>query len=165
MRTFQRVSRILRPAIGLPVLAGLALVGLLVMSQGCDGDKRGGETIPPKFTDIPIPAGFEIVPGKSNDTVMGGNRRISHMYKGDAEAPLVAEYYRRHMPELGWTLVRENLVSGRQRFMFNKGNESCHVMVYDDWGTKIQIEVWPAGGRAAETPPPTASPAAPGAVR
>ena len=161
MRTFQRVSRLLRPAIGLPVLAGLALLGLLVMSLGCNGNGRGGEPIPPKFTDIPIPAGFELVSGKSTDTQTGPHRRISHMYKGDAKVPLVSEYYRRHMPELGWTLVRENYVSGRQRFMFNKGNETCHIIVYDDWGTKIQIEVWPATGTPAET----TSPAAPGAVR
>jgi hypothetical protein len=164
MRTFQRVSRLIRPSIGLPVLAGLALVGLLVASLGCDGNGRGERTLPPKWSDIPIAPGFEIVPGKSNDTTAGGNRRVSHVYKGDAKVPVVSEYYRRHMPELGWTLVRESFVGGRQRFMFNKANESCHIIVYDDWGTKVQIEVWPFGARTAETHPAPAAPA-PGAAR
>ena len=29
MRTFQRISRLIRPAIGLPVLAALAILGLM----------------------------------------------------------------------------------------------------------------------------------------
>jgi len=160
MRTFQRVSRVLRPAVGLPVLAGLALVGLVVMSLGCDGNKRE-EPIPPKFADIPIPAGFKIIADRSNDRVVGGDRRISHVYGGDAKRGPVVEYYRRQMPGLGWVLVQESLVSSRQRFMFNKGNETCHIMVYDDWGTKIQVEVWPAGVRTAE-PQPATTGAAPG---
>jgi hypothetical protein len=163
MRTFQRVSRLIRPAVGLPVLAGLALVGLLVMALGCDGNGTR-TTLPPKFADIPIAPGFEIVPGKSTDTQIGPSRRISHVYKGDAKVPEVSEYYRRRMPDLGWTLVRESFVGGRQRFMFNKGNESCHVLIYDDWGTKVQVEVWPAGGKPVE-PHGGPAPAAAGAVR
>jgi hypothetical protein len=163
MRTFQRVSRLIRPAVGLPVLAGLALVGLLVMSLGC-GINNHPTTLPPKFADIPIAPGFEIVPGRSTDTQIGPSRRISHVYKGDAKVPEVSEYYRRRMPDQGWTLVRESFVGGRQRFMFNKGNESCHVLIYDDWGTKVQVEVWPAGGKPVE-PHGGPAPAAAGAVR
>jgi hypothetical protein len=161
MRTFQRVSRLLRPAVGLPVLAGLALLGLLVLSLGCDGNRKE-ETVPPKFTDIPIPAGFTFVPGKSSDQVTGGYRVVRHMYKGDAAVRLVSEYYRRHMPELGWTLARESFVNGCQRYMFNKDNDSCHISIYDDWGTKILIQVLPMGARPAEAKPgpETGAPAA-----
>ena len=162
MRTFQRVARLIRPWIGLSVLAGLALAGLLVMSLGCNG--RPDQPLPPKFADIPVPMGFKLVPDKSSDRVVGGYRRISHVYKGEGEMRVVAEYYRRHMPELGWTLAQENLVAGRQRFMFNKANESCHIIIYDDWGTKVQIELWPTGARTAETHP-AATPAAAGAVK
>jgi hypothetical protein len=155
MRTFQRISRFIRPAVGLPVLAGLALAGLVVLALGC-GEERGAPAasapaVNPRLPDIPVPAGFQFLDKESYESMMGGRRQVLHRYKGDAPVRQVAEFYRRNMVPLGWTVSSERFVEGKQRLVFAKGNEACHISIWDEWGTRIQIYVLPSGFRAAET--------------
>lgn len=156
MRTFQRISRFIRPAVGLPVLAGLALLGLMVLAMGC-GEERGAAaaapSVNPRLPDIPVPAGFEFLEKDSYDSVIAGRRQVLHYYKGNATVRQVAEFYRRSMRALGWAQASETFVQGKQRIRFEKGTETCHISVWDDWGTKIQIYVLPSSFRSAETDP------------
>lgn len=156
MRTFQRVSRLIRPAVGLPVLSALAILGLLVMALGCGENRELAATsapsVNPRLPDVPVPAGFKFKPDESNDRVADGFRFVLHYYEGDAPVRHVSDFYRRSMPVLGWKLVEEKFVNGRQRFMFTKGNDACHISIRDDWGTKVMINVLPTGGRATESP-------------
>ena len=154
MRTFQRVSRYLRPAVGLPILAGLALAGLLVLVLGCGPQKEpaaaSAPSLNPRLADVPVPAGFKFKANQSSDRTTGEIRIVRHQYEGDATLRQVAEFYKREMPGLGWTLKEENLTGGRQRLLFEKSNETCHISVWDDWGTKLFIQVYPKGARTAE---------------
>ena len=155
MRTFQRIARLIRPAIGLPVLAALALVGLVVLALGCGGEGERGAAAPapalvPPGADLPVPANFKFDDQESKDRKAGELRFVQHLYKGGAPVRQVAEFYRRQMPAAGWTLVEESFSSGRQRFQFEKGRDSCHISIWDDWGTKLLIQVFPAGGKPLE---------------
>ena len=159
MRIFQRIARLIRPAIGLPVLAGLAILGVLVLALGC-GEKRetaatAAPSINPRLPDVPVPAGFKFKSDQSRDRTVGQFRFVEHHYEGNVSVRQVSDFYRRNMPVLGWTTLEENFVSGRQRLLFEKGNDTCHISVWDDWGTKVLIQVLPRGtGHSATNPKP-----------
>jgi len=156
MRTFQRVARLIRPAIGLPVLAGLAILGLMVLTLGCNEDRgRAAAAAPavnPRLPDVPVPAGFTFKSDQSTERRARGFRFVRHYYTGGATVRQVAEFYRDIMPRAGWTPIEENLVSGRQRMLFEKGNDTCHVSIWEDWGTRLLIQVLPSGSRPAVNP-------------
>ena len=149
MRTFQRVSRLIRPAIGLPVLAALALAGLWILAMGC-GPKKDDVT-PPRLTDVPVPQGFKFNAARSADRIKNGFRVAEYLYEGgDASVRQVGDFYRQWMPTFGWVTKEENLSSGTQRLTFEKGSDNCYISIYNDWGTKIQIQLLPRGSRTPE---------------
>jgi hypothetical protein len=160
MRTFQRVSRLVRPAIALPVLAGLALAGFLAMGLGCIGGSGRGEVMPSpvvnlRLTDVPVPAGFKFDAEKSFDRqVAGGARSAEHRYEGDTSTQMVSQFYRYNMPlaNFGWTQKEETLSNGVRRFTFDRGTEVCYVSIWDNWGTKLLIQVMQKGAKAPEPP-------------
>jgi len=161
MRTFQRVSRFIGPAVGLPVLAGLALAGMLALALGCGNPEKGSASTAPaiktRLADIPVPAGFEFKANDSSDRLVSGMRVVRHLYGGPASVSQVAEFYRREMATVGWKIAEENFNAGTQRFRFDKGNETCYISIYDDWGTKLLINVFPSGYSPA-SPVPAAAP-------
>jgi hypothetical protein len=157
MRTFQRISRLIRPSIALPVLAVLALLGLMVGVGGCEGPhiRMDSVNVNPALQDVPVPAGTDTVKFKADHSyshVSAGFRDMRHVYETDYKTDEVTSFYRKQMPAFGWTLDEENLVNGIQRFMYVKANETCYVSIYDDWGTKIMIQVLPKGGQPAPAP-------------
>lgn len=158
MRTFQRVSRLIRPAIGLPVLSALAIFGLLVIALGCGETRETAATsapaVNPRLPDVPVPAGFKFMSDRSNARIVGQFRYVNHFYEGGSTVRQVTDFYRRSMPTVGWKSAEETLVSGRQRLRFEKDNDTCYISVYDDWGTKLLIQVLPRGGRASATTSP-----------
>jgi hypothetical protein len=152
MRTFQRASRLIRPAIGLPVLMALGLAAVFVLALGCTQPDRtdiGRDKLAP-LPDVPVPAGFKFNMGQSSERKLGTWRYITHLYEGSASVRETAEFYRTNMPRSGWTLVDESLQRGCQRYTFDKGNESCYISVYDEWGTKVLIYILPKGSRPAD---------------
>jgi hypothetical protein len=170
MRTFQRISRLIRPAVAMPVLAALALAGLMVLSLGCGGETErpaaSAPSINPRLPDVPVPAGFKFKGDQSSDRVVGGFRAVEHVYEGDSPLRQIAEFYRRQMPTHGWTQKEETFSGGRQRFMFTKGGDTCNISIWDDWGTKVMIKVLTLGTKSAEPlPPPSSPPPAPAKKR
>jgi hypothetical protein len=160
MRTYQRISRHIRPAIALPVLAVLALGGFLLLGLGCNENTRNDQAmaapaINPRLPDVPVPFGLKFDTDRSSDRMVNGVRQAEHLYTGDASMRLVAEFYRHQMPAFGWTQREENLSGGRQRFTFEKGNENCYISIWDDWGTKLLIKVMAKGAKASEPAPKT----------
>jgi hypothetical protein len=153
MRTFQRVARLIRPAFALPLLAGLGLVGLLVLSQGC-GPTRvfpiDEVFFNPGLPDVPVPTGTKFNTNESYQHKTGEARNVRHYYEVDWSLTSVAAFYRKHMAEYGWTMKEDNLSGGRQRFVFSKSNDICYVSIWDSWGVKLLIQVIPTGLRAAE---------------
>jgi len=156
MRTFQRIARLIRPSIGLPVLAGFALLGLVLLSLGCNEERGRAATaapaVNPRLPDVPVPAGFTFKADESQERQARGFRFVRHNYKGDATVRQVADFYREYMPRMGWRMLEESLVNGRQRLMFEKGSDTCHVSIWDDWGTRVLIQVMPSGGRPSANP-------------
>jgi len=155
MRTFQRIARLIRPWLGLPVLAGLALAGLVVLALGCGGEGERGAAasapaLAPRVADVPVPAEFKFNEEDSLDRQAGDLRFIRHLYSGSASVRRVAEFYRRTMPAAGWKQIEESFAGGRQRFQFEKGRESCYISIWDDWGTKLLIQIFPTGGKPPE---------------
>ena len=110
-----------------------------------------------RLSDIPVPAGFEFKANDSSDRLVSGMRVVRHLYGGPASVSQVAEFYRREMATVGWKIAEENFNAGTQRFRFDKGNETCYISIYDDWGTKLLINVFPSGYSPA-SPVPAAAP-------
>jgi len=158
MRTFQRFSRFIRPTVATAVLAVLAIGGLMVLALGCGPGKElpaaAAPAVNPRLPDVPVPFGFKFIEDKSKDRMAGGTREVEHRYEGDAPVRQVSEFYRLHMQSFGWTLKEETFAGGRQRFTFQKGAETCYISIWDDWGTKVLINV-PRAALAVPTPPVT----------
>ncbi len=149
MRTWQRIARLIRPAIGLPALAALALAGAVVLALGCNPEQQrldeAGPAAGSHVADVPVPAGFRFNAKESYDRSTGGFRLVSHLYEGGAKVRDVTEFYRRAMPAAGWETVQESFEYGKQRMVFRKGEETAYVSVWDDWGTKVLIQIFPTG--------------------
>ena len=153
MRTFQRVARLIRPAIALPILAGLGLVGLLILSQGCGPTKTfpmDTTFVNPALPDVPVPTGTKFNTNESYQHLTAGARSVRHYYDVDWPLREASAFYRKHMPEFGWAMKEDNLSNGTQRFVFSKGNDICYVSIWDSWGVKLLIQVMPMGLRPTE---------------
>lgn len=140
------------------LVSAAALVGLGLAAAGCDG--LGRKSKPPaaapsvsRIADVPVPQGFKFDVGQSNDRVTGSTRVVSHLYKGGIGAPNVAEttdFYRQMMPGSGWQKMEESFNDKVRRFIFAKGNENCYVSIWDSWGTKVLVQVYPKGAKPPE---------------
>ena len=153
MRTFQRVARLIRPAFALPILAGLGLLGLLVLSHGCGPAKTfpmDTTFVNPGLPDVPVPTGSKFNTNESYQRLAGGARSVRHYYEVDWSLRDVSAFYRKHVPEFGWAMKEDSLSDGTQRFMFSKGNDICYVSIWDSWGVKLLIQVMPMGVRSTE---------------
>jgi hypothetical protein len=151
----------MRPAIVLPVLAVLGLAGLMALSQGCGPQKTfpmDTTFVNPGVPDVPVPTGTKFITNDSYQRLTEGYRSVRHFYEVDWPLRDVAAFYRKHMPEFGWTLKEDNLINGTQRFMFLKGSDICHISIWDSWGVKLLIQVMPMGVKAPEPVGRTAVP-------
>jgi hypothetical protein len=153
MRTFQRVARLIRPAIALPVLAALGLAGLMVLSQGCGPQKTfpmDTTFVNPGLPDVPVPTGTKFSTNDSYQRLTEGHRSVRHFYEVDWPLRDVSAFYRKHMPEFGWTMKEDTLSSGTQRFMFSKASDVCYISIWDNWGIKLLIQIMPMGLKSPE---------------
>jgi hypothetical protein len=145
-------SRAALPAVGTAALVALAT------AAGCDWFNRRSEppTAPPpvsRIPDVPVPVGFKFDAGQSNDRIGGDVRVVVHTYKGGLGSMNVAEtceWYRQSMPGNGWQKMEESFSDKCHRFLFVKGNENCWISIWDDWGTKILIQIFPKGAKPPE---------------
>jgi hypothetical protein len=153
MRTFQRIGRWVRPWAVLPLLSALGLAGFVMLAHGCGPDNRMPEvSVNPRLPDVPVPFGFKFEVDRSTDRVIGTARTAEHLYSGDTSVAQTTQFYRLHMSTYGWTLKDQSLSAGRQRFMYEKGPDTCYVSVWDDWGTKLLINVMQKGAGPVEPP-------------
>jgi hypothetical protein len=102
--------------------------------------------------DIPLPRGFELVDQSSADWSSDAKRYVRQRYRGNADKVAVETFYRREMPLVRWTLVRETRGGGRTAMQFKKAKESCSVTIEDEvYGVMrqvaVEVIVTPAGQR------------------
>ncbi len=104
---------------------------------GCAGPGRDAGVVElascprPYESDIPLPQGFELVDGSSEDWSSGPIRYLRHRYVGRADKYAVRKFYRGQMPLVKWTALAESQVHGRYRLRFKRGNESCTIVITD----------------------------------
>jgi len=131
---------------------------------GCDGGVLSGEEkklIPQQqlgSSDIPVPAGFEMDQGSSEDRSAGGTRMVRHVYLGKKDGQLVRAFYRDQMPLTKWTLTLDEMRQGQVVMQFEKELETCDINISEvgrGWTskTKLRIEVTPRarGARPAKS--------------
>jgi len=101
----------------------------------------------PYEPDVPVPGGFELVDSASEDRSTGVTRLyLRHVYEGRADKYAVRNFYREQMPLARWSMVSDGNVKGDINMRFEKGAESCTVLIADGPGrfsatARIQVIV------------------------
>ena len=120
----------------------LILIVFVLGLSGCVSVQKepiGVQSLEPsaalRFSDVPVPAGFKILPKESFVLESGGVRAGILKYTGKADAQSVVLFYRNQMPIYNWALLNV-LEYGDHMLNFERENESC------------VITIKPAGGRA-----------------
>lgn len=81
-----------------------------------------------KFSDIPVPMGFKLLPQESYSFEASGVRVGVLRYQGKANTDHIVNFYKEQMSMYGWNLV--NIVEYDQRLMnFERETESCIVNI------------------------------------
>lgn len=81
-----------------------------------------------KFSDVPVPVGFKIMPEESFCFETGGYRTGLLTYKGKGNADLVVNFFKEQMAMYNWSLL--NIVEYNQRLMnFDRENETCIITI------------------------------------
>jgi len=79
-----------------------------------------------KFSDIPAPSGFKLIPQDSYSFESAGVRVGVLKYKGKAAPERVVNFYKNQMPLYNWNLL--NIVEYGDRMLnFDRDQESCII--------------------------------------
>lgn len=79
-----------------------------------------------KFTDIPVPVGFKLLPQNSYSFENSGMRVAVLKYRGKANPDQVVNFYKEQMPMYNWTLL--NIIEYGDRLMnFDRESETCII--------------------------------------
>ncbi|MCM8800635.1 MAG: hypothetical protein NC912_01255 [Candidatus Omnitrophica bacterium] len=81
-----------------------------------------------KFTDIPYPSGFTLIPNESYVFETAGVRVGLLKYQGKADVERIINFYKEQMLMYDWHLL--NVVEYGQRLMnFERENETCIINI------------------------------------
>jgi len=101
-----------------------------------------------KFGDIPVPAGFKLIPQQSYSFQNTGIRVGLLKYEGKAGVDQVMSFYKEQMPIYNWNLI--NIIEYGDRIMnFDRESETCIITLLPK-GSKVMITL--AVGPRAQTP-------------
>ncbi|NOT02827.1 MAG: hypothetical protein HOP29_19685 [Phycisphaerales bacterium] len=107
--------------------------------------------------DIPIPGGFVLVDSASEDRSTGVSRLyVRHLYSGSADKHAVRGFYREQMPLARWSRVSDGNVKGEITMRFEKGAESCTLVITDSddrFRRKTHVQVIVAREERGQAPP------------
>lgn len=79
-----------------------------------------------KFSDLPVPAGFKLLPQNSYSFESTGVRVGVLKYQGRANIEQVISFYKEQMPMYNWDLI--NMVEYGERLLnFERENETCII--------------------------------------
>ena len=146
---------------GVMVLRGLVVTfAAFVIATLCGCASRTASSVrglspstSPYERDIPVPTGFRLAESASEDWSGDAVRYVRHHYRGRADKYALRGFYRRQMPLVRWTLESDEMVKGRYRMRFNRGRESCTIVIEDEpgsWtrGVSVEVVIAPLSGRA-----------------
>ena len=92
-----------------------------------------------RFSDVPTPEGFNILPQESFILEGEGTRAGLLKYTGEAELEDVVYFYKNRMSAYNWDLL--NVVEYGDRMLnFERGNESC-IITLKQKGPSVEILV------------------------
>jgi len=124
------------------LLTMFVLFGCVDFPQRDDMSKTPGILEPStdvKFSDIPVPSGFKLIPQNSYSFESSGIRVGVLRYIGKASADQVVSFYREQMPMYKWSLL--NVVEYGDRLMnFERENETCIVSLATK-GSSINLTI------------------------
>lgn len=79
-----------------------------------------------KFSDVPVPAGFKLLPQDSYSFETSGLRVAVLKYRGTANPEQLISFYKEQMPMYNWNLL--NVVEYGDRLLnFDRENETCII--------------------------------------
>ncbi len=101
-----------------------------------------------KFSDVPVPVGFKLIPQESYCFEASGVRMGLLRYHGKGNADLVVNFYREQMAMYNWNLL--NIIEYGQRMMnFDREAETCIVNISPK-GSAVDITI--AVGPKSQSP-------------
>jgi len=90
-----------------------------------------------KFSDVPVPIGFKLLPQSSYSFESAGVRVGVLKYQGKANADLVESFYKEQMPIYGWNLLNA-IEYGDRLLNFERESETC-IVTLSPKGNKVMI--------------------------
>ncbi len=148
----------------------LALVGLLLLAQGCDRPwtfySDDGQRLPPPsgvalkpqdgspVPDVPLPDGFVAISDKCRFAWVGGVRFVDHFYQGRARLDRIIDFYHEQLIRHGWDKLADDQNNGGTIVMqYYKGRENLelHVTRTDRVAT-IRLLIQARGGPLGPRP-------------
>jgi len=141
-------------------LAAIAALALAGCQNGTLSGSNPGRITPrpvPYISDVPVPTGFRLVDKMTDDYVSGGMRVVRHEYEGRADRAALRNFYEEQMPTYRWTRISDQNIKGEITLRFEKGNESCTVIIRpanSDWFdlTSIRVTIVPFDRSGREPP-------------
>jgi hypothetical protein len=118
------------------------ITGCASMMQG-NPDKTLEAASTLRFSDIPVPAGFNLIAQQSYSFENAGVRVALLKYKGRGTLDQVLNFYKEQMPLSKWNLL--NISEFGQRMLnFERETETCIITMQSQFGgTLISLSVGP----------------------
>jgi hypothetical protein len=93
-----------------------------------------------RFSDIPLPTGFKLIPQSSYSFESSGVRVGVLKYQGKANPDQVLNFYREQMPMYNWRLL--NVTEYIDRVLnFDRDNETC-IITLSGRGSSVTITIF-----------------------
>jgi hypothetical protein len=91
-----------------------------------------------RFSDIPVPGGFNMIAQQSYSFENGGVRVALLKYKGKGTLDQVLNFYKEQMPLSRWNLL--NISEFGQRLLnFERENETCIITMQSQFGGAVLV--------------------------
>ena len=124
-------------------LLTLCIIWVLGCSTSSKQGNMGISSLGPanqfKFSDVPVPAGFKVVPQNSYSFESSGVRVGVLKYKGRADIEQVVNFFKEQMPMYNWNLL--NIVEYGERILnFDRESETC-IITLAPKGSAVEITV------------------------
>lgn len=108
----------------------LCIAGMLIPALAYSKNKPELSALEPaetvKFTDIPAPAGFRLLPAESYSFESAGVRVGFLKYQGKAAIEQLVSFYKEQMAMYNWNLL--NIIEYGERMLnFDRENETCII--------------------------------------